>query len=259
MAIHPWSRVDDGVFHHFHIRWIGALSSILNEGLLPRPYYAIAEPILGEAEPDVIALQAKIPSARSEKESYSAPSLLRSDSPEGAVALAPSGVRLEEFLPDPYLRKARWIVIKDAWQGDAVVAVIELVSRGNKISRARAEQFLRKTVGLLDRGIHVVMLDLHDPTNLVPRGFHILIADDLGHEASQPPADRPLSAVTYQVLDGGAVRAHFVPLKVGDSMPEMPVFLTLHEFLRLPLEATYNEAYRSVPWKFREALEGAGA
>jgi hypothetical protein len=255
MAIHPWSRVDDGVFHHFHIRWIGVLSSVLNEGLLPRPFYAIAEPMLGEEEPDVIALQAKTTPPENEREPRSHPALLRSDSSEAAAALAPGEVRMEEFVPDPYLRKARWIVIKDAWQGDAVVAVIELVSRGNKTSRAKAEQFHRKTVGLLDRGIHVVMLDLHGPTNVVPRGFHVMIAEDLGHEAADPPADHPLSAGTYQALETGTLRAHFVPLRVGDPLPEMPVFLTPREFIRLPLESTYAEAFRSVPWKFQEALE----
>ncbi len=258
MAIHPWSRVDDGVFHHFHIRWLGNLGSVLNEGLLPRPYYAIAEPILGEAEPDVMALQAKTTMPEKETGPYLPPKLLRSDSPQGAVALAPSEVRLDEFLPDPYMRKTRWIVIKNAWQGDAVVAVIELVFRGNKTSRTRVEQCLRRTVGLLDRGIHVVILDLHAPTNLVPRGFHVMIAEDLGHEASQPPADRPLSAVTYQVLETGMLRALIVPLKVGDSLPEMLVFLTPQDFIRLPLEDTYRDAFRSVPWKFREVLEGVG-
>jgi hypothetical protein len=255
MAIHPWSRVDDGVFHHFHIGWIGGLSRVLNEGLLPRPYYAIAEPILGQTEPDVIALQARTGTSEREKRSDSPATMLHRESAQAAVALAPSEVTLEEFVPDPYVRKTRWIVIKDAWQGDGVVAVIELVSRGNKTSRARAEQFLRKTVGLLDRAIHVVLLDLHGHTKVVPRGFHVLIAEDLGHEASQPPADRPLAAVTYQVLETGGLRAHFVPLRVGDPLPEMPVFLTPQDFIRLPLEATYNEAYRSVPWKFREELE----
>ena len=58
MPIHDWSRADNGIFHDFHIVWIGRLKGILNEELLPRPFYALAEPILGEAEPDVIALVA---------------------------------------------------------------------------------------------------------------------------------------------------------------------------------------------------------
>ena len=36
----------------------------------------------------------------------------------------------------------------------------------------------------------------------------------------------------------------------------MPVFLEPHEFVRLPLEATYLEAFRGVPWKFRDLLTG---
>jgi hypothetical protein len=256
MPIHDWSLVSAGVFHDFHIVWIGRLKGVLNEELLPKPFYALAEPIIGAAEPDVIALEARTGadsiSAADSRESKH----VHSDSAEGAVALAPCPVLVEDFVPDPYARKSRWIVIKDAWQGDRVVAVIEVVSPGNKTSRARTEQFLRKSVNLLDRGIHLVVLDLQAPTALVPRGFHAMITADLGHEATAVPAERPLSALSYQVLETGALRAHLVPLKVGDTLPELAVFLGPHDFVRLPLEATYAESFRTVPWKFRDVLAG---
>ena len=85
-----------------------------------------------------------------------------------------------------------------------------------------------------------------------PQGFHEKISEELGHQTSSSPADRPLTAVSYQVLETGVLRAHLVPLKVGDSLPEMPVFLEPHQFVRLPLEATYQESFRGVPWKCRE-------
>jgi hypothetical protein len=233
---------------------VGRLKAVLNEELLPRPFYALAEPMLGEAEPDVIALQA----TTGLPESTSVPSRtsrnLCNDASEGAVAVAPCPVQVEEFLPDRYAPRVRRIVVKDAWQDDKVVAVIEVVSRGNKSSRARAAQFLRKSVSLLDRGIHLVVVDLHPGTRVVPDGFHGLIAEELGHSPSEPLSRGPLATVSYQVLETGALRAHFVPLRVGDCLPEMPVFLTPHEFVRLPLETTYAESFRSVPWKFQDLL-----
>ncbi|MCU0728456.1 MAG: DUF4058 family protein [Planctomycetes bacterium] len=158
-------------------------------------------------------------------------------------------------MPDPFSRKARRIAIKDAVQGDRVVAVIEIVSSGNKTSRSRVEQFVGKSVTLLEKGIHLVVLDLQAPTPLVPRGLHAMISSQLGHEPSAAPAERPLSAVSYQVLETGTLRAHFVPLKVADRLPELAVFLGAHDFVRLPLEMTYEDSFRTVPWKFREVLE----
>ncbi len=57
MPIHDWARVDAGIFHHFHHRWISAVSDALNGGLLPPDYYALAEQIAGGLGPDVITLQ----------------------------------------------------------------------------------------------------------------------------------------------------------------------------------------------------------
>jgi hypothetical protein len=255
MPVHDWTQVDAGVFHDFHLAWIARLKGALNEEILPRPYYALAEPLLGDIGPDVIAVEAaprsgEVPIEPPREEEPR----LHHDATEGAVALAPGEILVEEFQPDPYARKARQITIKNAWDGDRVVAVIEVVSGGNKSSRARAEQFLDKSVGLLETGIHLVLVDLHPGTRIVPDGFHALISEQLGHEPSPPPAERPLSAVSYQVLEMGALRAHLVPLRVGDRLPDLAVFLGPHEFVRLPLEATCEESFRTVPWKYQEIL-----
>src|SRR5947208_2373598 len=61
MAIHDWTRVNAGIFHHFHHRWIAAISDGLNAGLLPPDYYALAEQIAGGWGPDVLTLQGGFP------------------------------------------------------------------------------------------------------------------------------------------------------------------------------------------------------
>ena len=43
MPVHDWTRVDAGIFHAFHHRWISAISDVLNEGILPEDYYALPE------------------------------------------------------------------------------------------------------------------------------------------------------------------------------------------------------------------------
>jgi hypothetical protein len=44
MSIHDWTKVDAGLFHHFHKHWGGALCDLLNAGRLPPNYVALLEP-----------------------------------------------------------------------------------------------------------------------------------------------------------------------------------------------------------------------
>lgn len=53
MPIHDWTRVEAGIFHHFHQRWIGTITDVLNQRLLPADYYALAEQQGAGFEPDM--------------------------------------------------------------------------------------------------------------------------------------------------------------------------------------------------------------
>src|SRR5437667_8663589 len=61
MPIHDWTRVDAGIFHHFHTSWVDDIAGALNSGLLPSDYYALAEQIAGGLGPDVLTLQTSNP------------------------------------------------------------------------------------------------------------------------------------------------------------------------------------------------------
>ncbi len=43
MPVHDWTRVEAGLFHHFHNAWITDLSKALNRGNLPPGYYTRLE------------------------------------------------------------------------------------------------------------------------------------------------------------------------------------------------------------------------
>ena len=47
MPIHDWTRVFTGAFHDFHSAWIFTIKQFLNNGLLPKNYYAMAEQVAG--------------------------------------------------------------------------------------------------------------------------------------------------------------------------------------------------------------------
>ena len=45
------------------------------------------------------------------------------------------------------------------------------------------------------------------------------------------------------------------PTAVGRPLIEMPLFLTPDEYVNVPLEATYQGAYRGVPRRWRDVLD----
>jgi hypothetical protein len=51
MPIHDWTRVDAGLFHHFHQRWTSALCDALNTGGLPPDYFALIEQVISDPIP----------------------------------------------------------------------------------------------------------------------------------------------------------------------------------------------------------------
>ena len=57
MPVHDWTRVDAGLFHSFHQRWISALCYALNTGGLPPDYLALAEQSIRGPIPDVLTLR----------------------------------------------------------------------------------------------------------------------------------------------------------------------------------------------------------
>ncbi|MBI4616470.1 MAG: DUF4058 family protein [Planctomycetes bacterium] len=252
MPIHDWSRVDAGIFHHLHLVWIARLNTVLNEGLLPDRFYALAEPVMGEVVPDVITIESEEGAQSADRAEVG---LAREGGGESAVALAPGRVVVQELGPvDPLERLARRVVVKDSLRDDRVVAVIELVSAANKSSREKRDRFVEKSVAILSRGIHALVVDVQPTTDWVHEGFHAWICRAYGTESAALAPDRPLQAASYQALDGGTVRAHVVPLAIGDVLPGMPLFLLPRHFVRTPLEQTYAEAFASLPRRLRETL-----
>jgi hypothetical protein len=250
MPIHDWSRVDEGLSHDLHLGWIDELRGALNQRLLPEPFYALAEPVLGDCVPDVLTLR-----GGEALENPEAPAGLRDDASESPVASTATVVVQDLPPPEFYSALARHIVVRNTLRDDEVVAVIELVSRANKSARERRDQFVTRSVGLLRSGIHLVVVDIQAPTTLVPHGFHALICDAHGCPSAELPEDRNLQALSYQVLEDRAVRSHVVPLRVGDALPEMPAFLTPHHYVRVPIEEAYVTAFARLPRRFREVLE----
>lgn len=245
MPIHDWSQVIPGAFHDFHTAWIVELRNALNGGLLPSGYYAMAEQVAGPAVPDVLTLQAADGSGTS-------PS---GDKVAGAtaVAAAPPRVSLSALVePAPFTQRQRSVVIRHS-SDDRIVALIEILSAGNKSSNRELRAFLNKAVDALARGCHLLLIDLHARTKRDPEGIHPEIWQEIGGPPFPIPEDKPMTLAAY---DAGPPPAAYVePVAVGDALIDMPLFLAPGWYIPVPLETTYQAAYRGVPRRFREILE----
>jgi hypothetical protein len=233
MPIHDWTRVDAGLFHHFHQNWIPQLCTALNAGRLPAEYFALVEQNIGGPITDVLALKLSEP----EEPPKGGPSAM-------AVETASPRTRvIRSNEADLYAAKADRISVRH--RHGNVVAVLEIVSPGNKGNQVEFEAFVRKSAALIRQGVHLLVVDLFPPTKRDPEGMAKAIWDQFVEEGLDLPADKPLSAVSF---DAGPPRMMYLePLAVGDALPEIPLFLQPGHYVRAPLETTYQATWDIFP------------
>lgn len=241
MPIHDWTRVSAGTFHDFHCSWIPEIRNRLRTGILPEPFYAQVEPSTGGTVADVLTLQGG-GEAREEEEA------------EGvAVALAPPKVRLTATLEaDLYAGRARPIVVRHG-SDDRIVALIEILSPGNKAARFPFRTFVEKAASIVARGHHLLLVDLFPPGPRDPTGIHGAVWSGLGDDSFSPPDGLPLTLASYSA--GPPVTAYVEPTAVGLPLTPMPLFLGPDRYVEVPLEETYLATYRVVPRRWREVLD----
>lgn len=249
MPIHDWTRVEAGIFHDFHHAWIEEIKRALNRGLLPDDYYALAEQHAAGFGPDVLTLQG---SDNSDADDSPEPAPL---SGNGGVKLAAPKIRpVAETDMAFYRRKQSTVAVRHV-SGDRIVAMIEVVSPGNKAARNPLRAFVAKAAELLDKGVHLLIIDLLPPGKRDPNGIHGEIWEEIAGEEYALQADKPLTLASYESDNG--VRAYVVQAAVGDALADMPLFLEPRKTVEVPLEATYQAAFAEVPRRWRRVLERA--
>jgi hypothetical protein len=205
MPIHDWTRVEAGIFHDFHHAWIEELKRVLNRGILPPEYYALAE-------------------------------------------LQPA----ETYIAFYYRRKQSSVAVRHA-SGDKIIAIIEIISPGNKVSQSSLRDFVKEAASLLDYRIHLLILDLLPPSKHDPQGIHREIWEEVASQEYTAPADMPRTLAAYE--SGLGIRCYVENVAVGDTLTDMPLFLEPDRAVEVPLEATYNAAFAEVLWRWRRVLE----
>ncbi len=240
MPMHDWTLVPDGIYHAFHSGWIYAITSRLNAGALPPDLYALPEQSAGGFTPDVLALH--------------------SDDPEdsaGAGGIAVQARPKTRFMSEAelYRRRKTHIAVRHV-SGDRIVAVLEIVSPGNKSADYPLETFIRKAHDFLAHRIHLLILDPFPPGRRDPDGVHPLIWREFSPEQFTLPADTPLTLVAYEAVT--PPRAYVEPTAVGGRLPDMPLFIGRDRHVMVPLEETYQTAFDVQPRRWRKVLGPVG-
>jgi hypothetical protein len=207
MPLHDWSRIPPGLFHDFHQTWTIQIKMALNSGILPKGISALVEQRSGPWESNVLAIE-------------------RSDvlgaefGGEASVTAAPVARFTGRTSKQRYATRANRVVVKHRL--GPTVAVIEIVSPGNKDSRAALRDFVDKIMDFLRAGIHVLVVDLFPPTPRDPLGLHKLIWDEIEDRDFAFPGKKNRILASYET---GKTQAYYVePVGVGDVLPAMPLF-----------------------------------
>ena len=137
-------------------------------------------------------------------------------------------------------------------QGE-LIAVIEIVSPGNKDNTNGLQAFIRKAGKLLRRGVHLLVVDLFPPSVRDPHGIHKAIWDQFKEEPFELPPDMPLTLAAYAA--GPEKVAYVENVAIGDPLPDMPIFLTPDHYVLCPLEASYQVTWSVFPGALKGPLE----
>jgi hypothetical protein len=239
MPMHDWTRVPAGLFHDFHQSWSIRIKDALNAGRLPKGMDALVEQRSGPFEVDVLAV---------ERRTRPQPSALN-----GGVAVRerPAARIVRRADRAGYAGRANRVVVRHHL--GRIIAVIEIVSPGNKDGRAALNDFVKKTVDFLREGVHVLIVDLFPPTPRDPFGVHKLIWDEFHEEDFVFPQGKDRILASYE--SGLEMAAYVEPVTVGDVLPDMPLFLWNEFHVPTPLELTYQATWEASPEGIRAAVE----
>jgi hypothetical protein len=246
MPVHDWAKVDAGLFHHFHQAWSAELCRALNRGVLPSGYSALIEGKAQGVEPDVLTLASRHDTSGSDSEGGL---LVATTPPKARHVSRPAGDA------ESYAARANRLTVRHRL--GRVVAIIEIVSPGNKDRRGSVTAFVSKATDLLARGVNLLIIDILPPTPRDPAGMYKLIWDEVREEPFELPPEAPL--VLASCVGEPLPTAYVESIGVGQVLPEMPLFLDRDRYVRVPLEATYNLTWEDFPTDYKPLVLNPGA
>jgi hypothetical protein len=218
----------------FHTRWAVSLADDLQRQL-PSPRY------LAEVHIHVG------PRVEADIAEFEFPGAVSGEIVNGATS---GGVAVQTWAP-PVAAQTVAIVFPDDIEvqvfdlrdGKQLVAVIELISPGNKDRPEVRRAFAAKCVAYLQRGIGLINVDI--VTSRSANSHNDVLALLSQAEGASMPEEVDLYAVAYRPARRGEenlLDLWPVPLAVGQPLPVLPLALRGAFFVPVDLETTYSEA-----------------
>ena len=170
---------------------IAQLCALAVDGLLPDDFYALVEQHWGKYGPDVLTLEGPVESNDSFREEISGGGL--------ALLTKPRRKATAEGDLNYYRQKRKTLTVRHV-SDDRVIAMIEIVSPGNKAGTQAFDEFIEKAAFLIDRRIHLVVVDLFPPTKRDPQVIHGAIWEAITGEEYRLPKRKPLTVASYEAV-----------------------------------------------------------
>ncbi len=217
------------VWNTFHHAWSATIARTLNRRILPEPYFAAPNVQFGpRVEIDVGTFEQSGEQSGASEQASAAPMLAT----EPATAVIPV------VFPDTVE-----VLIVRQEGGPQVVAAIELVSPGNKDRLATRRAFVAKMSSYLQQGIALSVVDL---VTTCSAHLHNEWIEWMQAQTGvmENVADRPLYANSYRAVRRGErdeIEMWLHPLRVGEPLPSLVLFLRGDTWIEIPLEVTYVE------------------
>jgi hypothetical protein len=224
--LHSWES--------FHSNWATRLADAIGE-LLP-PEFQVEEHIhAGRLEIDVATYERSGATPTLPPNGVTAATLpARVWTPPAAALTMPA------VFPDSFE-----VRIFSTTSGLTLVAVIELVSPGNKDRADERRAFVTKCASFLHRGVSLILVDI--VTNRRANLHNEMIRLMQMPETFLVPETQDLYAIAYRPVlrqERPEIDLWTANFNIGDPLPTLPLRLTGDLFLPVDLEATYQEACR---------------
>ena len=200
------------VWNTFHHAWAATIARLLNRRILPEHYFAAPNVQFG-------------PRVEIDVGTFEQPTAPASRVGSAAVTLTiqPATAVIPAVFPDTVE-----VVIVNQEGGPQVVAAIELVSPSNKDRPATRRAFVAKMSSYLQQGIALSVIDLVTTrsAHLHNEWMHWMQAttgriEDIGRMPLYANSYRPV-----QLGEQAVIEMWLNPLRVGDQLPNLPLFLT---------------------------------
>ena len=186
MPLHDWTRVSPNDYHTLHVFWVTSLSVALNNGVLPPVYYAMAEHVAPPFTPDVLTLglgDGDLDDDDLDDDFRLTPWDEPGNGGGGGGTAVATETQVEATVKARLRRKIgppeRRIAVRHV-EGRRLVAVIELVSPGNKAKSKEIIALAGKSAALIEAGVHVTIIDPFPNPKSMPQGFGGRVLKALG-------------------------------------------------------------------------------